>query len=95
MNSEWITNSHGRPYEPHRQSLCDDVDDPLLGVGSHRGRDLVAVMNTNQQTNVVPLHREPMSAERTYIENKIREHERAIADHAQKIRWLRLELETV
>ena len=45
-------------------------------------------------TNVVPLRRDPMSAERQHIENKIREHERAIANHAQQIRWLKLELET-
>lgn len=45
--------------------------------------------------NVVPLRREPMSAERAYIENKIREHEAEIARRAQAIRWLKLELETV
>lgn len=45
--------------------------------------------------NVVPLRRDAMSAERMHIENKIHEHERAIAQHAQQIRWLRMELETV
>ena len=49
---------------------------------------------TTLRDNVVPLKREPMSAERTHIENKIRSHEAEIAKHAQQIRWLRMELET-
>lgn len=49
---------------------------------------------TSLPPNVVPLRREPASAERAYIEQQIREHEKAIAEHAQKIRWLRMELQS-
>lgn len=45
--------------------------------------------------NAVPLNRAPMSSERTHIENSIHAKERQIAQLAQEIRWLRLELETV
>ena len=58
-------------------------------------RDAQAAFEPTKFDNVVPFSREPMSAERVFVENKIREHERAIAEHAQKIRWLRMELETV
>jgi hypothetical protein len=58
-------------------------------------RDARAAFEPTSFDNVVPFSREPMSAERAHIENKIREHERAIAEHAQKIRWLRMELESV
>lgn len=58
-------------------------------------RDARAAFEPTNFDNVVPFSREPMSAERTYIENKIREHEAEISRHAQAIRWLKLELETV
>ena len=38
--------------------------------------------------------REPASAERTHIENKIAEKRRQIAQLAQDIRWLTMELES-
>lgn len=45
-------------------------------------------------TNVVPLHREPMeAAERQHIRNKIQAKQAQIAQLANEIRWLRLELE--
>jgi hypothetical protein len=58
-------------------------------------RDARAAFEPTSFPNVVPFSREPMSAERVYIERQIREHEAEIGRLAQKIRWLRLELETV
>jgi hypothetical protein len=46
------------------------------------------------QDNVIPLNREPMSAERTHIENKIADKRRQVAQLAQEIRWLQMELES-
>jgi hypothetical protein len=57
-------------------------------------RDARAAFEPTDLTNVVGLDRKPMSAERVHIENKIREHEREIARHAQQIRWLRMELQS-
>lgn len=49
---------------------------------------------TAQEMWTAPVERKEGSAERQHIENKIREHERAIASHAQQIRWLKMELES-
>lgn len=50
---------------------------------------------TTLRENVVPLNRAPMSAERAHIENKIANKRRQVAQLAQEIRWLTMELETV
>ncbi len=45
-------------------------------------------------TNIIPLNRHPMAAERVHIENVIAQKRREIARLAQEIRWLTLELES-
>jgi hypothetical protein len=63
-----------------------------LTVFNHKGA--IATYEPTDIGAVPPLSREPGSAERVLIENKIREHEQAIAGLAQKIRWLKMELQS-
>ena len=49
---------------------------------------------TTLRDNVVPLKREPMSAERAHIENAIAQKRSQIARLAKEIRWLTMELES-
>lgn len=44
--------------------------------------------------NVVPITRAPLSGEHEYIRQQIRSKERQIAQLANEIRWLKLELES-
>ena len=58
-------------------------------------RDAQASFTPSNADNVVPLHREPMeAAERQHIRNKIQAKQAQIAQLANEIRWLRLELDT-